>query len=95
MKGTTEIEVEEDVGDPLEGLTNAEIADIYKKLKPEDRRLFRQFKHFHKTYYELHEHDDPSHQLVRGIVSEIFGGIPACDAETIANAPCRMTKGPM
>ena len=53
VKEIIEIEVEEDVDDPLEGLTNAEISDIYKKLKPEDQRLFCQFKHFYKAYYIL------------------------------------------
>ena len=38
VKEIIEIEVEEDEGDPLEGLTNAEIAEIYTKLKPEDWR---------------------------------------------------------
>ena len=52
-----ELEVKEDEGDPLEGLTNKEMAEIYAKLKPEDRQLFRQFKRFDKTYYELHGHD--------------------------------------
>ena len=86
VKEITEIEMEEDVEDPLEGLTNVEIADIYKKLKPEGRRLFRQFKCFHKTYYNLHGHDVPSHQLARGTVNEIFSGLPTHDTETIANA---------
>ena len=31
-------------GDPLEGLDNKQIAEIYHKLSPEDRQLFRQFK---------------------------------------------------
>ena len=78
-----DIEVEEDEGDPLEGLNNADITEIYGKLKPEDRRLFRQF---HKTYYELHGHDTPSHQLARGIIREMFSGLPARDADTIAAA---------
>ena len=81
-----EIEVEEEEEDPFEGIKNAEITSIYKQMKPEDRRLFRQFKKFHKMYYELHGHDVPSHQLARGIVSEIFSDIPARDAETIAAA---------
>ena len=72
--------------DPLEGLTNVKIAEIYRKLKPEDLHLFRQFKRFHKTYYNLHGHNALSHQLTRGIVSEIFGGLPSRDVETIANA---------
>ena len=55
-------------------------------MKPEDRRLFRQFKSFHKLYYNLHGHDTPSHHLARGIVSQIFSGLPARDAKTIANA---------
>ena len=37
VKDIIEIEVEEDVDYPLEGLSNPEITDIYKKLKPEDR----------------------------------------------------------
>ena len=90
VKEITEIELEEDVEDPLEGMTNAEIADIYKKLKWEDRRLFRQFKHFHKTYYNLHGHNTPSHQLARGIVSEIFSGPPAQETDTIANAHAKI-----
>ena len=80
-----ELEVKEYEGDPLEGLTNKEIAEIYAKLKPEDRQLFRQFKRFDKTYYELHGHDGPSHQLARGIIREMFSGLLARDAETIAN----------
>ena len=78
--------MEEDEGDPFEGMNNAQIAEIYNKMKPEDRRLFRQFKSFHKLYYNLHGHDAPSHHLARGIISQIFSGLPARDAETIANA---------
>ena len=52
--------------------------------------MFRQFKKFHKTYYELHRHDAPSHQLARGIVSEIFGRIAAHDTDTIVNACAEM-----
>ena len=81
-----DIEVEEDEGDPFEGMNNAQIAEIYNKMKPEDHQLFRQFKSFHKLYYNLHGHDTPSHHLARGIVSQIFSGLPARDAETIANA---------
>ena len=55
-------------------------------MKPEDRWLFRQFKSFHKVYYNLHGHDAPSHHLARGIVSQIFSELPARDAKTIANA---------
>ena len=81
------IEVEgEGEGDPLEGLGNREIAEIYHKLSPEHRQLFRQFKSFHKLHYDLYGHDAPSHQLARGIVQEMFSGIPAKDAEVIAAA---------
>ena len=45
--------------DPLEGMGNAQIAEIYHRMKPEDQRLFRQFKRFHKRYYETHGHDAP------------------------------------
>ena len=55
-------------------------------MKPKDWRLFHQFKSFHKLYYNLHSHDAPSHHLTRGIISEIFSGLPALDADTIANA---------
>ena len=50
IRELVELEVKEDKGDPLEGLTNKEMAEIYAKLKPEDRQLFRQFKRFDKTY---------------------------------------------
>ena len=63
-----EVEVEADEGDPFEGMSNAQVAEIYYKMKPEDQRLFRQFKCFHKLYYETHRHDAPSHQLARGII---------------------------
>ena len=79
-----EIEVEEDEGDPFEGMNNTQVAEIYYKMKPEDQRLFRQFKHFHKLHYETHGHDAPSHQLARGIIREMFSGLPVRDAETIA-----------
>ena len=79
-----EMEVEEQ--DPLEGMGNAQIAEIYHRMKPEDQRLFRQFKRFHKRYYETHGHDAPSHQLTRGIVQQMFPGLPSTDAETIAKA---------
>ena len=86
VQQVVDIEVEEDKGDPFEGMNNAQIAEIYNKMKPEDRRLFRQFKSFHKLYYNLHGHDALSHHLARGIVSQIFSGLPARDTETIANA---------
>ena len=79
-------EMEAEGQDPLEGLGNAQIAEIYCQMKPEDQRLFRQFKRFHKRYYETHGHDAPSHQLTRGIVQQMFPGLPSADAETIAKA---------
>ena len=83
----TGIEVEgEGEGDPLEGLGNKQIEEIYHKLSPEDRQLFRQFKSFHKLHYDLYGHDAPSHQLARGIIQRMFSGIPAQDAEVIAAA---------
>ena len=78
------MEVEEQ--DPLEGMGNAQVAEIYYRMRPEDQRLFRQFKRFHKRYYETHGHDAPSHQLTRGIVQQMFPGLPSTDAETIAKA---------
>ena len=79
-------EMEAEEQDPLEGLGNAQIAEIYRQMKPEDQRLFRQFKRFHKRYYETHGHDAPSHQLTRGIVQQMFPGLLSADAETIAKA---------
>ena len=69
-----EVEVEADEGDPFEGMSNAQVAEIYYKMKPEDQRLFRQFKRFHKLYYETHGHDAPSHQLARGIIEKCSRG---------------------
>ena len=71
-------------------MNNAEIANIYYRMKPEDRRLFCQFKSFHKLYFNVHGHDAPSHHLARGIISEIFSGLPARDADTIANAQAEL-----
>ena len=79
-------EMEAEEQDPLEGLGNAQIAEIYCQMKPEDQRLFRQLKRFHKRYYETHGHDAPSHQLTHGIVQQMFPGLPSADAETIAKA---------
>ena len=79
-------EMEAEEQDPLEGLGNAQIAEIYRQMKPEDHCLFRQFKRFHKRYYETHGHDAPSHQLTRSIVQQMFPGLPSADAETIAKA---------
>ena len=79
-------EMEAEEQDPLEGMGNAQVAEIYHRMKPEDQRLFRQFKRFHKRYYETHGHDAPSHQLTRGIVQQMFPGLPSADAETIAKA---------
>ena len=85
------IEVEgEEEEDPLEGLGNKEIAKIYKKLTPGDRQLFRQFKKFHKLHYELYGHDAPSYQLARGIIKEMFSGIPAKDVEVIVAARAKI-----
>ena len=77
-------EMEAEEQDPLEGMGNAQVAEIYHRMTPEDQRLFRQFKRFHKRYYETHGHDAPSHQLTRGIVQHMFPGLPSADAETIA-----------
>ena len=79
-------EMEAEEQDPLEGMGNAQIAEIYHWMKPEDQRLFRQFKRFHKRYYETHRHDAPSHQLTHGIIQQMFPGLPSADAETIAKA---------
>ena len=87
LEQIADIEVEaEGKGNPLEGLGNQQIAEIYHQLSPEDRRLFRQFKAFHKLHYDLYGHDAPSHQLARGIIQKMFSGIPAHDAEVIAKA---------
>ena len=79
-------EMEAEEQDPLEGLGNAQIAEIYHRMTPEDQRLFRQFKRFHKQYYETHRHDALSHQLTRGIIQQMFPGLPSADADTIAKA---------
>ena len=34
----------------------------------------------------MHGHDAPSHHFARGIICEMFSGLPARDADTIANA---------
>ena len=80
------IEVEGEEEDPLEGLNNKEITEIYKKLTPEDRQQFRQFKKFCKLHHELYGHDAPSHQLTHGIIYLMFSSILAKDAEVIATA---------
>ena len=79
-------EMEAEEQEPLEGMGNVQVAKIYHRMKPEDQRLFRQFKRFHKRYYETHWHDAPSHQLTHGIVQQMFPGLPSADAETIAKA---------
>ena len=84
----TEMEVEEQ--DPIEGMGNPQITEIYHHMKPEDQRPFRQFKRFHKHYYETHGHDAPSHQLTRGIVHQMFPGLPSANAETIAKARAKL-----
>ena len=79
-------EMEAEEQDPLEGMGNAQIAEIYCWMTPEDQRLFRQFKRFHKQYYETHGHDALSHQLTHCIVQQMFPGLPSADADTIAKA---------
>ena len=79
-------EMEAEEQDPIEGMGNPQIAKIYHRMKPEDQRLFRQFKRFHKRYYETHGHDAPSHQLTHSIVQQMFPRLPSADAETIAKA---------
>ena len=86
VKEMLAIEVEADEGDPFKGMSNVQVAEIYYKMKPEDCCLFRQFKSFHKLYYETHGHDVPSHHLAGGIIREMFSGLLARDTETIANA---------
>ena len=83
-------EMETEEQDPLEGMGNAQIAEIYHRMTPEDQRLFRQFKKFHKQYYETHGHDAPSHQLTHGIVQQMFPGLPSADADTIAKAKAEL-----
>ena len=77
------VEVEAEEQDPFEGMGNAQVAEIYHRMKPEDQLLFRQFKRFHKQYYETHGHDAPSHQLTRGIVQQMFPGLPSLITEQI------------
>ena len=85
LQQVAEMEGKEE-GDPLEGLGNKEIDEIYYKLTPEDRHLFRQFKRFHKLHYELYGHDALSYKLAHRIMNEMFSGILATDAEVIAAA---------
>ena len=85
VKEMLAVEVEAEEQDPIEGMGNAQIAEVYHRMKPEDQRLFRQFKRFHKLYYETHGHDAPSHQLTRGIVQQMFPGLPSTDADTLAD----------
>ena len=54
--------------DPLECLTNTEVARVYSQLSSPNQKLFLQFKAFHKQYYRLHGETMPSYQLARGIV---------------------------
>ena len=61
VKEMLAFEVEAEERDPIEGMGNAQIAKVYHRMKPEDQRLFRQFKRFHKLYYETHGHDAPSY----------------------------------
>ena len=62
-------EVEAEEQDPFEGMGNAQVVEIYHQMKPEDQRLFRQFKRFHKQYYQTHGHDAPScHAIKQGMV---------------------------
>ena len=86
VKEMLAVEVEAEERDPIEGMGNAQIAEVYHRMKPEDQRLFRQFKRFHKLYYETHGHDAPSYQLTCGIVQQMFPGLPSADADTIADA---------
>ena len=86
VKEMLAVEVEAEEQDPIEGMGNAQIAEVYHQMKPEDQCLLRQFKRFHKLYYETHGHDAPSHQLTHGIVQQMFPGLPSPDAETIADA---------
>ena len=79
-------EVEAEEQDPIEGMGNAQVAEIYHRMKPEDQHLFRQFKRFHKQYYETHRHDAPSHQLTSSIIQQMFPGLPSADTDTIAKA---------
>ena len=79
-------EMEAEEQDPIEGMGNAQITEFYRRMKLEVQRLFRQFKRFHKQYYETHGHDAPSHQLTRSIVQQMFPGLPSTDADTIAKA---------
>ena len=39
-------EMEAEEQDPIEGMGNAKIAEINHQMKPEDQRLFRQFRGF-------------------------------------------------
>ena len=77
-------EMEAEEQDPIEAMGNTQIAEIYHWMKSEDQCLFRQFKRFHKQYYETHGHNTPSHQLTCGIVQQMFPGLPSVDADTIA-----------
>ena len=72
--------------DPLDCLTNTQVAEVYSRLSPPDQRLFLQFKEYHRQYYNQHGESMPSYQLARGIVRQIFSGLPTRDAETIARA---------
>ena len=85
VKEMLAVKVEAEEQDPIKGMGNAQIAEVYHRMKPEDQQLFQLFKKFHKLYYETHGHDAPSHQLTHGIVQQMFPGLPSTDADTIAD----------
>ena len=62
--------------DPLECLTNTQVAEVYSRLSPPDQKLFLQFKEFHRQYYNQHGETMPSYQLARGIVRQVFRPLP-------------------
>ena len=85
VKEMLAVEVEAEEQDPIEGMGNTQIAEVYHWMKQEDQHLFQQFKRFYKLYYETHGHDAPSHQLTCGIEQQMFPGLPSADADTIAD----------
>ena len=75
------IEAETDKGgDFLEELMDHDIRGIYEQLSHEDKRMFRQFRKFHRQYFGVYGEHLPSYHMARQVMKDLMPGLPSASA---------------
>ena len=85
-------EEEDEDTDPLGRLTNQELATIYVRLPPDERKVYRELLKNYRVQDKLFGTVVPTYQQVRTVMAQAFPALPADNAERLAEAQHELLK---